>query len=83
MFCEQSEPALYAAPTCTTGEGPVYVYRLYSSFTTREIPPWDYFAFRLSLRACVQWELKNFLKTKPFLSKTLVKNSSPTGNGLL
>ena len=23
---ERSEPALYAAPTCTTGEAPVYVY---------------------------------------------------------
>ena len=26
MFCERSEPALYAAPTCTTGEAPVYVF---------------------------------------------------------
>ena len=25
MFCERSEPALYATPTCTTGEAPVYV----------------------------------------------------------
>ena len=34
MFCERSEPTLYAAPTCTTIEAPVYVYCLYSSFTT-------------------------------------------------
>ena len=25
MFCERSEPTLYAAPTCTTIEAPVYV----------------------------------------------------------
>ena len=26
MFCERSEPTLYAAPTCTTIEAPVYVF---------------------------------------------------------
>jgi len=35
MFCERSEPALYAAPTCTTGEAPVYVYCLYGRYYQR------------------------------------------------
>ena len=59
---------MYAAPTCTTVEAPVYVYCLYGSLLPRDCRG-GYFHFRLSVPACVQWELKKFLL--------------PTGNGLL
>ena len=37
------------------------IYPLYSSLLLEESRG-GYFQFRLSLPACVQWELKNFLK---------------------
>ena len=50
MFCERS---LYAAPTCTTVEAPVYVYCLYSSLLLEDSTD-HYFQFcrmRVSLPA--------------------------------
>ena len=58
MFCERSEPTLYAAPTCTTIEGPVYVYSLYSTTVLEESTPGLLCIPFVS--ACVQWELKNY-----------------------
>ena len=73
MFCERSEPALYAAPTCTTGEAPVYV------FVSMVVLPEDstdhYFQF-CRMRVCVR--SVGILKT----SKNFLTYMFPTGNGL-
>ena len=57
---------LYAAPTCTTGEAPVYVYCLYSSFTTVRLqgglPRLPSFCLCVCLSVCSVGNLK-ILKT--------------------
>ena len=70
---ERSEPALYAAPTCTTIEGPVYVYPLYSSLLLEDSTR-GYFAFCPSVRL--------FSGNKKILKKnqkTLLKTCTPRG----
>ena len=66
---------LYATPTFTTGEAPVYVYCLYSSFTTGRLQgglPFNHY-FRVSV--CSVGNLK--------ILKNIIKDMPPTGDGLL